>query len=274
MNLTKVDKASQGIENAYVKTLTQAYKDTYQNINNELQSLYARYSVDGKLSLEIMSVKDRNKVTRLTKLIDKINLELNSLNRGMPQEMAGYLTNQWLKNYEMTADAVTDLTGLSFDVIPREQVYQSALSDLGKIGLESNAQTVKINLKRAITQSIVKGDSIQTMANVVQSALEVNANNAVRIARTETTRVMSEARMSMFKDAEDLGINMEKKWIAAQDSRTRHTHATLDGQQVKMDKLFKSESGAGLMYPGDQSAGASETVNCRCTIVSILTDYE
>lgn len=270
MNLTKVDKASQGIENAYVKTLTEAYKDTYSNINNELQSLYARYSVNGKLSLEIMSVKDKKKMTRLVKLIDKVNAELNSLNRGMPQEMAGYLTNQWLMNYEMTSDKVTDLTGLSFDVIPREQVYQSALSDLAKIGLESNSQTVKINLKRAITQSIVKGDSIQTMAKAVQSALEINANNAVRIARTETTRVMSEARMSMFKDAEDLGIKMKKKWVSATDSRTRDTHAQLDGVTIGMDKTFNN----GLKYPGDQSGTESEVINCRCTVVSILTDYE
>jgi uncharacterized protein with gpF-like domain len=57
-------------------------------------------------------------------------------------------------------------------------------------------------------------------------------------------------------------------WDATGDSRTRETHAAMDGQEVGPNEPFASGSGAQLMHPGDGSlgAGASEIINCRCVV--------
>ena len=267
MNLSKLDKLSDKNLAEYEKTLTEAYKASLKNIKQEVSSVFEKYSKQGILDLETMSVKDKNKITRLTKLIDRLNNELNSLNRGRPQELASYLTNQWYQNHDFTVSEIEKITGISFNLQPNREIYNSAVSELGKIGLESNANAVKLNIKRAITNAIVKGDSIQTMSKDIQKALETNLNNAVRIARTETTRVVNSSRLEAFTEAEDLGIKMQKRWISAKDDRTRHTHATLDGKTVDNDKPFITDNGNQLMYPGDPMGGASETISCRCTMV-------
>lgn len=68
-----------------------------------------------------------------------------------------------------------------------------------------------------------------------------------------------------------------KRWLTSRDARVRrptrtshYDHASADGQTVPIAQPFVV-SGEELMYPGDSSRGASisNTVNCRCTIISV-----
>lgn len=54
---------------------------------------------------------------------------------------------------------------------------------------------------------------------------------------------------------------MVKQWDAALDSRTRDSHARLDGEIRELDEKFSN----GLMFPGDPSGRPEEVINCRCT---------
>lgn len=57
-----------------------------------------------------------------------------------------------------------------------------------------------------------------------------------------------------------------KQWVARHDERTRHTHASADGQRVPIDQPF-SVGGAALMHPGDRRGPAGEVINCRCITI-------
>jgi uncharacterized protein with gpF-like domain len=93
---------------------------------------------------------------------------------------------------------------------------------------------------------------------------------AETIARTESLRALSEARQEATEQIiEQTGILPEavtRTWRATHDERTRDTHAAMDGQRVGLTEPFISPSGAQLMYPGDPSAPASETISCRCVV--------
>lgn len=96
---------------------------------------------------------------------------------------------------------------------------------------------------------------------------------AERILRTETTRAYNLANFSQQeKVAQDIP-DMQKRWMATGDGRTRQTHLNAHGQTVDVDKPFKI-GGAELMYPGDPTAPPSETINCRCRTISIPPDFD
>ena len=92
------------------------------------------------------------------------------------------------------------------------------------------------------------------------------------IGQTEVMEALNSARMEAgYQAAEQAGVDpdqAEKVWIATLDSRTRDQHAHMNGVSVVgMDTPFTMPDGTQLQYPMDSSlgAGASQTINCRCT---------
>jgi hypothetical protein len=88
------------------------------------------------------------------------------------------------------------------------------------------------------------------------------------LARTETIGSLNTAaKEAVDQMAEESGINRQdirKVWRATKDSRTRDTHAALDGESVGVDERFSN----GLLYPGEPGGDPAEVINCRC-----IADY-
>lgn len=97
------------------------------------------------------------------------------------------------------------------------------------------------------------------------------AYRAETIARTETTRVLNQARQQTTEEvvasADIPEDDVIRTWSAVQDNRTRDTHAEMDGQERGLNEPFESPSGEELMYPGDPSASPAETIQCRCSVL-------
>jgi SPP1 gp7 family putative phage head morphogenesis protein len=265
LNLNNVDKITSRLEKGYVDTLTVAYKDSLKTIKQEIADIYMKYGEDGVLKPEVMS-----KYGRLQTLEKTLNEELAHLNRGRPQQLDAYLKQVYEANYTNTGQAINTLTdsAIKFDLINQDAVVKAITRPMQKIALQSNADAVRLNIKRAVTQGVVQGQPIKQMADNIQKVLETNLNNAVRIARTETAGVMGNARQDAFTLAQENGLEFKKKWVSASDDRTRDTHLALNGEIVDNDKPFSN----GLMYPADQSGDASEVINCRCRMVAVFND--
>lgn len=90
----------------------------------------------------------------------------------------------------------------------------------------------------------------------------LSASNAARIARTEMHTAMT---VGSDEAARSTGLEMVKEWVAAEDGRTRPSHAEADGDEVPLDQPF-SVGDASLMIPGDPSGPAKEIINCRCAV--------
>lgn len=76
------------------------------------------------------------------------------------------------------------------------------------------------------------------------------------IARTEVGAAFGAAHHESALQIQDLGVEMEKQWIATQDSRTRDEHAAMDGEIAPIDEPFSN---------GADSAPSG--VNCRCVTI-------
>jgi len=125
----------------------------------------------------------------------------------------------------------------------------------------------------AITQGIVQGEDIRQIAKrIARETGERSYNSAVRNARTAFTGAQNAGRIEGLHQAQRLGINVKKKWLATLDSRTRDSHRKLDGQIQEVDDPFISELGK-IQFPGDPTANGGDVYNCRCALTYVYPEY-
>lgn len=129
------------------------------------------------------------------------------------------------------------------------------------------------NIRSQVAQGIIQGESIPKIAKRLAEVVpNRNEKQMVLHARTAMTSAQNTARLERFREAEERGIKLQKRWDATLDSRTRDTHRDLDGQVVGIDEPFEI-NGMEIMEPGDPHAQPELVYNCRCRLGSVLNDY-
>lgn len=125
----------------------------------------------------------------------------------------------------------------------------------------------KKQITASVTSSILQGKGIKGMADDLQRRItDMSRDSAIRTARTAVTGAQNAGRMDSYAAAGKMGIKLKKEWLATLDSRTRHSHAMLDGEQVEQDKKFSN----GCRFPGDPQGPPWEIYNCRCTLIAAV----
>ncbi len=128
----------------------------------------------------------------------------------------------------------------------------------------------KKKVNNAVTQGIIQGESLDKVVKRLTDKLVTgNENKMKTFARTAMTGAQNAGRQQSMKDAENLGIELEKEWMATLDSHTRDSHADIDGERVPVDSKFSN----GLQYPGEAGGAPAEVYNCRCTMVTNVKKY-
>lgn len=124
----------------------------------------------------------------------------------------------------------------------------------------------------AVTQGILQGESMPKIAQrIARSLATSNMTSATLAARTMVTCAENKGRLDSYKRAEAMGIEMNKKWLSAHDSRTRDSHRIVDGESIPVDERF-SVGDDELECPGDPDGSPAEVYNCRCTMIADLKD--
>lgn len=136
-------------------------------------------------------------------------------------------------------------------------------------------QTTKKRLIDIANQGVQDGLSIDDIVKLILDDTELGYSQ-MRARRIMRTEIMRASNMGAMKGAEAHGFQVDKQWISARDSRTRRIpedefdHVELDGVIVPFDQPFTSTGKKGeavvAMQPGDISAPAGFTINCRCTV--------
>lgn len=131
----------------------------------------------------------------------------------------------------------------------------------------------KRKITNQVTQGIIQGESIPKIAKRLSSVTgSQNMKSMMMHARTSVTNAQNAGRIQSYRNAQSLGINVKKEWLATLDNRTRDQHGRLDGQKVDVDKPFVVD-GFEIQYPGDPKAEPALVYNCRCTLVADIVDY-
>lgn len=129
------------------------------------------------------------------------------------------------------------------------------------------------NIKNEVAKGIIKGDSVDDIAK--RLAKEMPGRNEALLqthARTMVNSAQNQGRLQRMYEARKMGLNVQKRWMAALDAKTRYTHALLDGVTKELEEPFEIE-GYKIMEPGDPTAHPSLVYNCRCRLSTHLVDY-
>lgn len=145
-------------------------------------------------------------------------------------------------------------------------LIEAWLAEHGLRSAQSISETAMEDVLRAIQRGIREGEGTEAIASRIRGVTSLSAWRAATVARTETHQAALFAQAESARSAaQEFGLKLEKVWLATLDSRTRDAHAAMNGKAVPLDEKF-NVSGALMDRPGDPAGGASNTVNCRCTI--------
>ncbi|WP_189347213.1 phage minor head protein [Mesorhizobium sp. M4A.F.Ca.ET.090.04.2.1] len=169
-----------------------------------------------------------------------------------------------------TAAAFRNAIGLTARQLAAIQNYRNLLAQGSSEALDRDIRDRRFD--RTVQRAVNTGEPLSTKqvdAMVDRYRDRYLMSRAETIARTETGNVVSQARDEAFKQvAAEANITsdmVERTWRATRDSRTRDSHAAMNGQKVEgTEEAFISGAGNRLMRPHDPAAPASEVINCRC----------
>lgn len=135
-------------------------------------------------------------------------------------------------------------------------------------------ETMRNDILRTLEKGVEEGWSIEQTVRELRTSGLIEARARV-IARTEIIRA---ANVGYSSAAKTLPYEVDKKWSAANDHRTRHSHSLMNGRTIGESEFFnvpvyKGDKPTGavdqMTFPGDPEATASNTINCRCRVVYI-----
>lgn len=142
-----------------------------------------------------------------------------------------------------------------------------------RIKSESNRTYDARVFNRYVMQGIVQGKSVHDIAvQAVNGMADTEIHWAMNNAITALTGAQNAGTMQQLRNAQALGIEVQKCWNITLDYLTREMHRLLDQQTADLDEPFKVQ-GYEIMYPGDPNAAPEMVYHCRCKLSSVLVKY-
>lgn len=233
------------------KITEQQYKDWLSG------QVFTRRQIENKIKQVSEVMLDYN--NQAMNIINNSRLDVFAENYYSEAFRAQYIVNDLSFNVYNT-QAIANLIKNNPQILPK-----------WKIDEEKDYKWNYQKFNNIIQQGIIQGESVDQITKRLCRDLSSQNENKMRLfARTGITEAQNAGRQEQMEQAADLGIEINKRWMATLDERTRDSHRAMDGEEVPYDKKFSN----GLEFPGDPSGSAAEVYNCRCTMVSIYPKYE
>lgn len=282
--------------------LSAEYKQAEKELRKELDDYYKRFQKQDKEKAKLVSQGklDRSEYIKwrknkmlyketLNQKVDVMSQHLLNVNKQardiIRKEMFGVYADQYnFGKYEVEKGLKVNTSFTLFD----QKTVERMADKNPKLLPERKAPDGKIlkysrrKVNTAITQGVLKGDSIDKIAQRLSRVVGMEERYALTNARTAMTGAQNAGRLDSYFDSKKLGINVRKQWMATLDERTRESHQMLDGESRPIEEPFSN----GLMYPANAdlpksikvdghkvSPTPAEVYNCRCTMIADLPDF-
>jgi len=310
MNWKNFQEQGYTLTEAEIKTLypdiVRSYQKARKSINEAIKTQYLKYlsSVDTDKYMNEMIKYDRllslekqiyDSYTVASKEAEKLTAQATKIGFSNNYYRSVY-ASQWLApEYAMTVlptalieiatigstDAWKKYTAKVIKDFGEKGSYGlqiGTLSDLFRKHKLADLETIR----ETITQGLNRGYSYTKMSKSVSDVIGFSVYkdgvqtfsgamaNAMRIVSTESNRVMNDAAFANSKQLEAQGIDVKKIWISVKDSRTRNTHAQLDGKIKTLDAYFMIGNDRALKPGGFGKVG--NNARCRCGVGDIIND--
>ena len=281
---TKTDQKLEEME----KRLSAIYSRAEKEIQKTADEYFSKFAKQdeakrklleqGKITEEEYTKWRKGKVMygkRFTEMKEQCAKQLLNVNQTAIAYVNGELPEVYAINYNAIESAVDGVGGYSFTLVDADTVRNLAVTDTSLLPYKKidPKKDIPWNMKKInaeTLQGILQGESMDKIAKRLRNVQKMNKTQAIRSARTIVTGAENKGRQDSYARAEADGIVLERTWIATNDSRTRHSHAVLDGETKPINTPFSN----GLMYPGDPDGEPSEVYNCRCTLIAKVKGFK
>ena len=266
------------------KAIKNGAPDTDKNeakVSKELAAFYRKYLIDVKAQLQKwldeyddLSFSKKLEVERLIYVSNTIKELLGDPSDSIAETIKNYVATEGVNGYNTvwyTLENAHNMT-LMMPIIDENYIKAIMANPVAGKTLSARLYEHRDQLAQrtidAVGRGFLMGYGYAKIAGEIAALTEATYRRALVIARTEAGRVRSIATQKGYENAEDLGVKMEKRWLATLDMRTRLDHAELDGQTVPVKGQFIIE---GMTAYGPRLFGsAAEDINCRCTTIAIV----
>lgn len=270
--------------------LDEIYKEAESDIRRKMddfnrryeakEKIYAKQVEDGKISQEDFDAWKRGQVfqgEQWRAKHDQIIQTMHDTNRIATDMINGKTSNIFAVNanymsYDIEHKAKVDFGFGIYDNATVTNLIKNDPHLLPEWKIDEQKDYIWNNKKvnRSVTQGIIQGESLDKIADrLCEKLVSTNENKMKTFARTAMTGAQNAGRMQSLRNAKNLGIDLQKEWMATLDAHTRDSHKGMDTEKANIDDTFSN----GLMYPGDPRGAAKEVYNCRCTMVSDVKKY-
>jgi hypothetical protein len=250
-----------------------AYAEALKAIRFKMGKLYDKLKdPDGKLTLAEMT--KYNRYNALDKEISRIMRDNYRVVAGELKRLPPEMYNESFFRYGWAFD---QNSGVSLTWGPVNQDALKAISEnpLDLIARNTLATTTRNRIRRSVSQGLLQGKSYPRMMRDIRAAMGNNVYEAMRIARTEGQRAMSEATAAVYERAQRNGIEGTEVWDATLDGRTRPSHQALDGKPRPSSGYWTVlHEGELLSTSGPLMSGVpSFDIHCRCRLAFEVEGY-
>jgi len=134
-------------------------------------------------------------------------------------------------------------------------------------------ETTQDLIRQIFTDAYVLGEGIEEIVKKLENT-ELSRIRARMIARTESVTASNTGAVIVAKST---GLDLNKEWLAASDSRVRLHHVHLNRQVVPLEGYFH-DHGVTMEHPGGRTqenglpVPAEMVINCRCTTIFQVLD--
>lgn len=265
---SKADAVHENLINSYQRRIVSTYKKSLEEIKKKIAAMYEKYG-DG------VTYQDMQPYNWLAAMEKEIALQLKDLAGENIKITMESIKDSFAESYYRNAYGFENGIGIKmgFGQLNPNVISSAVLNPLDTVKWPNRIKDHVANkynnaIRQEITQGLIEGKGYAKIAQNITKRAEVTASRALVIARTESGRAQSTARVLAYEKAEAaaerLRIKTTRIWVATFDQRTRDTHRSMDGQVANEKGKFILPSGAETDGPR-LSGIPEEDINCRCT---------
>lgn len=215
----------------------------------------------------------RQKLDNITQTCTTAQETAYKLARDEQYNIFAFGANYCFYELEQAAGVAFGLTLYNTEAVKRLLRDNPKLVPNKRIKSESNKTYDARVFNRYVTQGIIQGKSVHDIATqAVNGMADTEIHWAMNNAITALTGAQNAGTLQQMRNAQDLGIEVQKRWNSTLDYRTREMHRLLDQETADLDEPFKVQ-GYEIQYPGDPNAAPEMVYHCRCKLSSALKKY-
>ena len=266
-------KRSQQNELALQKEVSNFFKELAEQVQTNLEEYWSEYQLlQGHVDLMTAPILEAHE--EYYKILEKYNKREYRLGQEEAERLVQLATDKealkarnwgvrWKSNITKMTTTIRKKSDELFGTIRwteedlLERVFTASQRTLARVSADIN---------QLITKGYTDGMGINVVANTLTKRFnELETWEAKRIARTEIHNSHNRGVMRIY---EEMNVSYTQ-WIAADDDRTRDSHAEINGEIIPMGGQYSN----GLSYPGDTSGPIEEWINCRCSNAPFVMPY-